>query len=311
MNIVLTDNDLHAYVDGQLEPERRREVEAFLSRSPHYAALVEDYRRQRILLHRLYDGIEEGELPTEITSLAATADRALRVSRLVRTTTRGAAVCGAIALVAGTILYTAPTFNQQTADPLVDFRRQAIAAHLALGDDPLTTDPAVEGASLTVPELDAIGLIPVTRRLLQTSSGAALQIIYADNDNTRVTLYAQSVDGEIQDAAFAAEDGVGQIFWRDSGVAFSLLGMPDEERLSRIADAIGAVGSAMFPLTEVTLDTATSTAVQIELEPLADGTPDEVEALPPPVQPEAEPAADEQIPATQSRDLRQTLAIVT
>ncbi len=300
MNRSITENDLHAYVDGHLDPDLRREIEAFLSTSPRHAALVEDYRRQRIVLHRLYDRIEEGDLPAQLESLAASADRARRVGRLVHGAARGGALCVVLALVAGTLFYSAPRFDQ-VADPLVDFRRQAVAAHLALGDDPLTTDPAVEGASLTVPELDAIGLIPVARRLLQTSSGHALQIIYADKDNVRVTLYAQSVAGDKRGSAFAADQGVGQIFWRDGGVAFSLLGMPDEERLTHIADAIGGIGSAMFPLTEVPLDTATSTAVQIELEPLADGAADEIEVLPAPVQPEVEPVDQEPLPATQSR----------
>ena len=57
----------------------RREVEAFLSTRLDKTAAVEDYRRQRIVLHRLFDHIEDRRLPNDLLSLAAQADRALRI----------------------------------------------------------------------------------------------------------------------------------------------------------------------------------------------------------------------------------------
>jgi len=41
----ITDNDLHAYVDGELDAARRAEVEAHLAANPAAAKIVRDYRR--------------------------------------------------------------------------------------------------------------------------------------------------------------------------------------------------------------------------------------------------------------------------
>ncbi len=310
MKNAVTDNDLHAYVDGHLDQERRREVESYLSTRPDKAVVVNDYRQQRIILHRLFDGIEDRAMPRDLRHLATEADRALRVGRLIRTGTRAAVVCAAFLFVTVTVFYGAPNIVRPDAsDTLKDFRQQAVQAHLALGDNPLETDPALEGPLPAAPELDAVGLIPVARRLIHTNSGAALQVVYVDSDDSRVTLYAQTVDSGFRHAVtFVAEDGVGQMYWRNNGVAFSLLGPSDKEQLSRIADAIGGIGTAMFTLPDLPLDAA-STAVQME--PLAEGAPEEIEAAPaPPAEIENE-APDEAIPATQSRRQRPQMTVAS
>ncbi len=307
----ITDDDLHAYVDGHLDSQRRREVEAFLSTRWDKATAVEDYRHQRIVLHRLFDNIEDRALPDDMQSLTAQADRALRVGRLVRTGMRTTALCAAFTLVAVATVYSTNTGQEPLADPLRDFRRQAIQAHLALGDDPLTGDPAAEGPAISAPELDAVGLIPVARRLIPAESGDALQIIYVDSDNSRVTLFMKSVDGTVRHTeTFTAEEGIGQIYWRDAGVAFSLLGPSDEETLSNIAQALGGVGAAIFTLPDLTVDAA-STAVQIELEPVAEAPPDEIEAPPTPDPLIEGDTPQEAAPATQSRRIRPLVTVAS
>lgn len=51
---ILTEADLHAYVDGRLEPERRRAVEAHLGEDPAAAQRVRAYQRQVACLHALF-----------------------------------------------------------------------------------------------------------------------------------------------------------------------------------------------------------------------------------------------------------------
>ncbi len=295
MTTTITDADLHAYVDGCLDPGRR-DVEAFLSTRPDKAATVEDYRRQNLMLHRLFDRIEQRRAPGKLLELAANADRALRAGRRLFGVARATAVCASLALVAVTAWYV--LFDRGGPDPLRDFRQQAIRAHLALGDDAATGDPAADGAVLSAPELDAIGLIPVARRTFPSASGAALQIIYMDAENRRISLYLKNVTTDVRDAlTFTSQDGVGQMYWRNAGFAFGLLGPSDKAELSRIADAIGGIDTATFlTLDELPVDAA-ATAVQIELEPVSDAAP-EVEAAPP----VAPPTADENAPdKSQSR----------
>ena len=51
------DRDLHAYVDGCLDTQRRIEVEAWLAEDPASAERVNAYRSQIDQLHDLFDGV--------------------------------------------------------------------------------------------------------------------------------------------------------------------------------------------------------------------------------------------------------------
>ncbi len=313
MKTAIEDRDLHAYVDGQLDAERRRRVEAFLSTRPDKAALVDDYRRQRILLHRLFDNIEDRRIPQSLQSLASQADGALRAGRRIRMGGRAAAICGGTALAVLAVVQSTTNRQPDLADALLDFRRQAIEAHLSLGDTPLTADPAVEGAVLSMPELESIGLMPVARRLISADSGDAMQIVYVDADNTRVTLYMKPINGAQRGVAtFSAAEGVGQMFWRNAGVAFSLLGPSDEESLTRIAEAIGDIDASLFSLGDLPLDSA-ATAAKADLEPIVEGTADPIEVVPAPANPEinGDQTPDETLPATQSRRLQRAAIVET
>src|SRR5919107_4471769 len=78
----VSDTDLQAYIDGQLEPARRVEVEAHLATRPERAAEVMEGLRLRDEL-RLFLG-EEGWPPApETTALGERLARALRLRALV------------------------------------------------------------------------------------------------------------------------------------------------------------------------------------------------------------------------------------
>lgn len=50
-----TEDDVHDYVDGRMDGERRRRFEVFLSQNPAIAEVVADYQRQNELLRELFD----------------------------------------------------------------------------------------------------------------------------------------------------------------------------------------------------------------------------------------------------------------
>lgn len=49
-----TEEDVHAYVDRQMDDERRAQFEAFMLHNPDVASLVIEYRRQNEMLNRLF-----------------------------------------------------------------------------------------------------------------------------------------------------------------------------------------------------------------------------------------------------------------
>ena len=58
----VTEAELHAYFDGELSPERRGAVEAYLGNHPEDADRLESYRGQDILIRRAYRTLAERPL---------------------------------------------------------------------------------------------------------------------------------------------------------------------------------------------------------------------------------------------------------
>src|SRR6185312_12105095 len=86
-----SEQDLHAYIDGHLEPAEAARVAAYLARHPEAAALVEAYRAQTAGLHALYDKILDEPVPPELLVL-------LRRRRLAMTGRRIALAAAASAI---------------------------------------------------------------------------------------------------------------------------------------------------------------------------------------------------------------------
>src|SRR5262249_6031585 len=72
--IPVTEDELHAYVDGELPAERRSDVEAWLATHPDDATRVQSGRARADALHARYDTVANEPVP-----------RRLEIERLVRT----------------------------------------------------------------------------------------------------------------------------------------------------------------------------------------------------------------------------------
>ncbi len=59
----ISEEELHAYVDGVIEPERRLQIAVYLADHPLEAARTEAFRAQSDGLHALFDGVLEQPLP--------------------------------------------------------------------------------------------------------------------------------------------------------------------------------------------------------------------------------------------------------
>jgi anti-sigma factor RsiW len=64
----IKERDIHAYIDGHLDPARARLVEAYLERHPEIATEVRDYVESNQLLKQAYTPTEEEEVPARLVS---------------------------------------------------------------------------------------------------------------------------------------------------------------------------------------------------------------------------------------------------
>jgi len=67
----MDESELHALVDGELTPQRRRELEDYLSQHKEDAALVENWRRQNAALRAAFEPVAKETPPLSLRNTAA------------------------------------------------------------------------------------------------------------------------------------------------------------------------------------------------------------------------------------------------
>ena len=264
--ISIDEDDFQAFVDGQLPPERRRAVMAYLAARPEESARMSDYRRLTEEMHLLYDEVLYEPLPARLrvehyrggTAWWASPLRWLGLAEL-SLAPRAAAI--ALLLLAGAgggwalgLHYIQP----QVEPPAVSFTRQAANAHVLYASD--LQHPVEFGAdqqekmllwlserlgqAVHAPNLQDLGFTLVGGRLLPASGQPAAQLMYENPDARRITLYIRanwaSSPGSAQEGTvtYAGEGGVSTVYWREGPFAYALLGELDREQLFATAKII-------------------------------------------------------------------------
>lgn len=220
----ITEAELHALVDGQLTPERQREIEDALASRPDEALRVESYRAQKRELRALFDPVLDEALPQRVLR-AARPRTPWYLQRL--------AAGIAIALVSGATGWglhggvsnmspsTAPAPQGPASITMASatgFAQRAAVAHAVYSPEqrrPVEVDAAHEdqliawlskrmGAPMKPPHLQAVGYALEGGRLLPGGQGPVAQFMYRDASGSRLTLYVSNEIGELGTALGAS-----------------------------------------------------------------------------------------------------------
>lgn len=237
----LSEDDLHAYVDDRLDPERRRAVEAELAQSPD-AARAAAYREQSAALHALYDPVLGEPVPERLRNIR-TSRRSARYAIAAGWFVAGAA----LGWLGNELLADRPPSRPS-------FARQAAVAHAVYSPEirhPVEVGAAEQehlvnwlskrlGAKLRAPHLAKEGYELVGGRLLPGDSGAVAQFMYQDAKGKRLTLYVSRLATENPDTAFrfSQEDKVAVFYWIDGRLGYALSGELPKPELLEIATAV-------------------------------------------------------------------------
>ncbi len=240
----ITDDDLHGYADGQLSPQRRAVVEAYLHENTEAAQLVRSYVQINQGLHALFD---------EPASEPAVEDFHPAVRRLSNAWRMAAAgVVMAVGFAAGWLGHVIA--DDATSPVMVDLVSPAAFAHVVFTTDkthPVEIDSEQAehletwlsnrlDTPLQAPDLGTQGFRLLGGRLLPSTGRMAAQFMYENEQGLRVTLYQRKGEWGRNDNAFgyAFYDGVGVLFWTEGQMGYALSGALDRSRILKLADAM-------------------------------------------------------------------------
>ena len=245
LNAPISEDDLHAYVDGALGEDRRREVEAYLVEHEDAADTVRDYSVQNAAFHRLYDATLDEPIPLGMSSY--------RGSPWQATLMRAAAAIFLI-VIGGAGGWWGHAIVESGAAARVAIATQAVTAHAVFTPEvrhPVEVDAAEEahlvkwlskrvGAKLIAPSLINIGYSLVGGRLVTSADAPAAYCMYENKPGNRITLYIRARRESESTTAFRymVRENVGVFYWMSDALGYAVAGELTRDQLLKIAKVV-------------------------------------------------------------------------
>ena len=240
---IVGEDELNAYVDGELPADRRMAVEAWLAAHPDDAAKVSAWHKQAELIRERYGAVADETPPQRFN-----------VNRLTRRSYGAIAAAAAVvaAFVAGGVLgwtvrgveVARPSdLTRFTADALDAYRLYVVEVRHPVevpGDQRPHLDAWLSkrvGSPLHAPELDKIGLKLVGGRLLPGPTGPTAFFMYETPSGERFTLYCGRTGDRDTALRYTTGPQNAAYYWVDGDLAYVLSGPPEQDKLHSIAQA--------------------------------------------------------------------------
>jgi anti-sigma factor RsiW len=230
----ISDLDLHAYIDGELPPDRAALVAARLEVDPQLAALVDAYRADHALLGRIFDPVLAWDLPTPVRETPGPAPR-----RHVRSLGLGAAAAAAVILVIGslTLRNTGKAPDSLVADALTA-RDGAIVPERELpapGNDVSATVAQYLGVAVKTPDLAEAGWTLRTIGFYRTGKAERfVQLAYSDAGGRLFTIALQAKPGT-QRFEITRQDALWRCVWQNDEIEAVMLGKVSQHEMLQMA----------------------------------------------------------------------------
>ncbi|VVE24551.1 anti-sigma factor family protein [Pandoraea anhela] len=278
-NRPVDDGELHAYVDGELPPQRRAELDRALADDPALAAAVSEIVALKRALHARYDDVLDEPVPSRLQRPPqpyAPPPRSVRARRASAANwPRFAGLAAALVVgigigVQGNRMWSAPaspaaaslamtdgpTKPLAVADSAVRFARRAAIAHVVYMPEiqrPSGTDGQTEArfsqwiasrleTPAHAPDLSARGFRLSGGRALPGSDERVIQYMYRNDAGERITVCISPAGIDGQPAAFRFyEDGPVKVFyWVDGTFGYAISGGIDRQVLLGLSQEIDA-----------------------------------------------------------------------
>ena len=253
-NHPVTDADLLAYADGELDPGQRATVEAYLASHLDKAAEVAVWQRQNDGISALYEPVASQPIPARLDPHLLAAG--MRRNRRTVWPAFAAAAVMLVAIGAGGGWYLRnvvdPTHapaellveNAVTAHALfVKENRHAVEVGASEQEHLVTWLSNRIDVGINAPDLTAEGFTLVGGRLLPeglyTEAGPAAQLMYENAAAERLTVY---ITGALPDKAtsyeFTTVGNLDAFYWANSEITCTVVGSLPDEQMKTVAKKV-------------------------------------------------------------------------
>ena len=243
-NTPVTEDEIHAYVDGELPGDRREAVEAWIARHPDETARVAAWRAQADAVRARYGNIVNEPVPAR-----------LALDRIIRRRRSWAAIAAAATVAAfvigGVAGWMARGASAASPSEMEAFANEAISAHrLYIGEVRHPIEVKAEekhllpwlsrrvGTTLRAPDLASFDLKLLGGRLLPAINGPAALFMYESASGERVTIYVSKTTEPRTSFRYKVADTFGALRWSEAGYGWVVSGPDDKPRLKGIASAL-------------------------------------------------------------------------
>lgn len=264
----VSEDELHALLDGRLSPNERAALETRLADDSVATATLAAWRTQRDALRNLDRPLLSEPLPP---TLLVAAQRVAKSHQQFDQWWRWGGMAASVALAFGVGWLSHgqwTSLRPDTAQVLAkapdaarEFARQAAVAHMVYAPEvrhPVEVtaaqqDHLVQWLSkrldkpLVVPNLSAYGYQLVGGRLLPGDAGARAQFMFQNAAGERVTLYLGALNGSTTaetgssgtpPLSFSTDGPVPDFYWVDHGFGYALAGKLPREGLMQLARVV-------------------------------------------------------------------------
>jgi anti-sigma factor RsiW len=232
----VSENELHAFVDGALDADQARAVAARIAADPVLASRIAGFRADMAMLKQVYGPSSGRPLPHEWLALAQNSGPAASRWRM-------AVAIAAVLLVALAIAPFAYRALQPSAsDEIVTVAlaaRQSPAGTIPVTDDSAARYDGTLSAAISqhvkVPDLEKVGYRLTAIHLYPGApDGSAAELLYRDRANRLFTLYLRRSDGTARFDQFERA-GLRVCIWQDDQLSIVMAGNVTTAAMQRLA----------------------------------------------------------------------------
>lgn len=245
----ITEDDLHAYIDGLLNDDRRSEVSAYFEQHPDVAERFASYNDHRAEIRAAFDPVSSEPVPTRLNlAHIIVANRSSRWPSW-----RSAAAAAVLMVAAGVGGWSLREVLPPAREGVVALAGEATDSFVTFASDvsrPVelrsdSTDELVAwatqrlGRKPVLPDLSKSGYRMMGGRIVSTPHGAGLMLMYDNDRGSRLVMLSRPmlVD-QNRTMISSSRNNVDGWSWASDGMGYSVVGTLPSRELHPLADDI-------------------------------------------------------------------------